>query len=205
MRLGGVARAQTAPAPQPSKGYAEVVAQSAFGSVTSQSFGGEIGVTVAPQLKVFLDIGQVRDASVSDLGASAQAIAGYLSQTQSAVAFRVKQPVTFGVAGVRYGFPLPSGRFEPYVLGGGGLARVQNDVSFSVGGSDVTSNLPQFGVALGTDLAGSQTKPMLTAGAGIAWPLVTRLIVDFQYRYGRVFADQAFNISRAGVGVGVRF
>jgi hypothetical protein len=32
------------------------------------------------------------------------------------------------------------------------------------------------------------------------------LIIDLQYRYGRVFmSDEGLNISRAGVGIGVRF
>jgi opacity protein-like surface antigen len=47
---------------------------------------------------------------------------------------------------------------------------------------------------------------MLTIGGGIAWPAWTHLIVDVQYRYGRVWAsDQGFNVNRAGVGIGVRF
>ncbi len=38
-----VASAQSAPKPAPMKGYVEAVAQSAFGNVTSQSYGAEIG------------------------------------------------------------------------------------------------------------------------------------------------------------------
>jgi opacity protein-like surface antigen len=203
--LCSVAFAQSAALP-PSKGYIEAVAQSAFGNVTSQSFGAEIGVTIAPHLQVFLDAGQVRDASPSGLGANAQLMAGFLSQAQSNVTFRVKQPVAFGLAGVRYGFPLPAGRLEPYVLGGGGVARVTRDVSFAVAGTDVTSKLQQLGVTLGTDLSGSETRPMLTIGGGVMCPAWQHVIIDLQYRYGRVFAsDQGFTINRAGVGIGVRF
>lgn len=199
--------AQTPTATPPTtKGYAEVVAQSAFGNVTSQSYGGEIGVTVAPRIQVFIDAGQVRDAAPSSLGTGAQLVAGFLSQTQNAVAFRAKQPVTFGVAGVRYGVPLATTALEPYVIGGAGVARVKRDVSFSVAGNDVTSTIDQFGVVLGTDLSGSETKPMLSIGGGIAWPAWQHLVVDFQYRYGRIFtASQGVNVNRAGVGVGVRF
>jgi hypothetical protein len=43
---------------------------------------------------------------------------------------------------------------------------------------------------------------MLAVGGGVAWE---RLVIDFQYRYGRVFtSDQALNLHRAGRGVGVR-
>src|SRR5712691_9050400 len=81
--LGGVAHAQTAPGA--SKGYVEVVAQSAFGNVTSQSFGAEIGVTVAPRIQVFAEAGQVRDTSPTTLGTGAQQIAGFLARTQNNV------------------------------------------------------------------------------------------------------------------------
>lgn len=204
LALSAAAHAQPATAPADSKGYLEAVAQSAFGNVTSQSFGVEAGVTVQPRLQIFVEGGQTRDTAPAALGANAQLIAGFLSQTQSGVSFTVKQPVTFGVAGVRYGAMV--GKVEPYVLGGVGAARVKRDVAFSVGGSDVTSNLQNLGVALGTDLSGSETKAMISLGGGIAWPAWQRLVIDLQYRYGRILtSDEGLNLHRAGVGVGVRF
>ncbi len=204
LALSSVAHAQSA-TPSASKGYVEGVAQSAFGNVTSQSFGLELGFTVAPKLQVFVDAGRVHNTAPSDMGPSAQVIAGFLSQTQSNVTFSSKQPVTFGLAGVRYLIP-SSAKVEPYVLAGGGVAQVKKDVTFAVAGSDVTGSLEQYGVVLGTDLSGSETKPMLTVGAGVVWPVWQRLVVDFQYRYGRVFtSDQGLNVSRAGIGIGVRF
>jgi opacity protein-like surface antigen len=203
MVLGGVANAQTAP--QASKGYVEAVAQSAFGNVTSQSFGAEIGVTVAPRIQLFAEAGQVRDTSPTTLGTDAQQIAGYLARTQSNVGFSVKQPATIGLAGVRFVFPSGSA-VEPYVLAGAGMARVQRKVAFTVGGSDVTSTIDQFGVALGTGLSGSETKAMLSFGGGVAWPAWRQLVVDFQFRYGRILTeDQSTNVARAGIGLGVRF
>ena len=98
-----------------------------------------------------------------------------------------------------------AGTLRPYVLGGGGVASVKQDVAFTVGGTDVTSNLPQLGVTLGSDLSGTFTKPMVVAGGGVMWPW-QRLVVDLQYRYGRIFADDGgINVSRAGVGIGFRF
>ena len=187
-------------------GYVEAVVQSAFGNVTSQSYGAELGVNVTPSLQVFAEGGMVRDVSTSSIGAAAQTIAGFLSQTQANVGFRVKEPVTFVVAGLKILLPM-SGPVRPYVLGGGGVANVSQDVSFLVGGTDVTSNLPtQYGVQLGSDLSGSFTKPMIVAGAGVVWPAWQRLIVDVQYRFGRILAeDGGINVSRAGIGLGVRF
>jgi hypothetical protein len=197
-------------ASQPATGagsfYVEGVGQSAFGTVTSQSFGVEAGMLVAPKLVVFAEFGHVRDASPAEVGVNAQLIAGYLASTQSAsVTYSVHQPVNFGVAGVKYLIPYNS-TLEPYVLGGFGIARYTRDVSFTVGGTDVTSNLAQYGVSLGSDLAGSTTKPMLTAGGGVAWTVRAPFVVDFQFRYGRVFAEgKGFNVSRAGIGLGIRF
>jgi opacity protein-like surface antigen len=205
MALTCAAYAQ-APAPtSASKGYVEGVAQSAFGNVTSQSFGAEFGFTVAPALQVFVDAGYVRDTTPSEMGAAAQLIAGFLSQTQNNVTFSAKQPVTFGIGGVRYRFQ-SSAKVEPYVMAGGGVAQVKKDVTFAIAGNDVTSSLAQYLVVLGTDLSGTETKPMVSVGVGVVWPAWQYLIVDFQYRYGRVFtSDQGLNINRAGVGIGVRF
>src|SRR5438552_12973986 len=97
LALGGVAGAQTAaqsaaPATTADKGYVEVVAQSATGNVTSQSFGLEAGVAILPRLMVFVEAGRTNDVSPQALGAGAQRIAGSLSQTLSNVEFTVKEP-----------------------------------------------------------------------------------------------------------------
>jgi opacity protein-like surface antigen len=201
---GGEARAQS-PGAAEEKGYVEGVVQSAFGNVTSQSFGVELGISMGPAVHIFGEVGHAGDTAPAELGAAAQLMAGSLSQTQSNVTFIAQQPVTFGVAGLRYRFATES-KVEPYVMVGGGIAQVKKDVSFFASGTDVTSTLPQNGIVLGTDLSGSETKPMLSFGVGAVWPAWRNLIVDFQYRYGRVFtSDQGLNLNRAGVGIGVRF
>jgi hypothetical protein len=212
LALSGVAHAQTgaAPARATDRGFVEGFAESAFGNVTSQSFGAAIGVTVIKNVQVFVEGGVVRDVATSGLGAAAQTIAGYLSQTQANVTFHAKEPVTFGVAGVKFVVPMDSSpsrlNLQPYLVIGGGLAKVEQDVTFSIAGNDVTSNLATYGVQLGTDLSGSFTKPMLVLGGGIMWPAWQQLIVDVHYRYGRIFADdQGISVSRAGIGIGVRF
>jgi opacity protein-like surface antigen len=203
---GGVAEAQTTAGGDAGAGYVEGIAQSAFGNVTSQSYGAEAGVTIAAGLQVFVEAGRIRDVATSDLGLNAQTIAGALIQSQSnPVNYTVKEPVTFGIAGLKYRIAVP-GNLEPYVTGGFGVARYTKDVRFLVGGTDVTGSLGQYGVVLGSDLSGDFTRPMLSLGGGVAWPVWQRMILDFQYRYARIFADnQGINVSRVGVGVGVRF
>jgi opacity protein-like surface antigen len=201
--------APVSPAPLPvedARGYVEVNAQSAFGNVTSQSFGGEVGFRLRPNVQVFFELATARDVSTPDVGTAAQLIANSLSQGQSGVGFSVKSPATFGVGGARYLFPIPDSKLQPYVLGGLGAAKVTRNVKFTVNGTDVTANLAQLGVVLGGDLSGSITKPMITLGGGIVYPVWQRVIADFEFRYGRIFADdQGINLSRAGLGIGIRF
>jgi len=208
--LGGVAHAQSGAAPAADRAFVEVFGGSAFGNVTSQSYGLALGATVAENVQVFIEGGVVRNAATSDLGTAAQVIAGYLSQTQANVTFTAKEPVTFGVAGVKFLVPMNSSsmrvKLQPYVLLGGGLAKVKRDVSFAIAGSDVTSSLGTYGVTLGTDLSGGNNKPMLVVGGGIGVPIGRQFLFDLQYRYGRIFTeDQGMNVSRAGIGLGVRF
>jgi len=208
LALGGVAQAQTptrGAAAGPGNGYVEGVAQSAFGNVTSQSYGAELGVTITSGLQIFAEGGRIGNVATADITASAQVIAGFLSRAQNGtVSYSVKQPATLFAAGVRYLIPV-TGSAQPYVMGGFGMAKVQQQVAFLIGGTDVTSNLLQYGVTLGTDLSGDFTKPMLIVGGGVAWPVWQRLVLDFQYRYGRIMADEAITAQRAGIGVGVRF
>src|SRR5690242_17614577 len=86
LAFGGAARAQgaaqTAPDADLGRGYVEAVGHSSFGNVTSQSFGVEAGVTIAPRLQVFAEAGRTNDVAPSALGADAQRIAGSLSLAQ---------------------------------------------------------------------------------------------------------------------------
>jgi len=185
-------------------GYIEGNIQTAFGNVTSQSFGGEAGANVGPDFQIFIEGGHIRDSASSDLGNSAQMIAGALAAAnQGDVTYQARQPINFGLAGVRY-LVMPTDTYAPYVLGGGGFAQVNKDVDFSIGGNEVTSSLSTYGVVLGSDLSGRETKGMISLGAGVVVPW-RRMLFDFQYRFGRIFTDNAFNVHRAGLGIGVLF
>jgi opacity protein-like surface antigen len=207
LALGGVAYAQTpAAASEPSRGYIEGIAQSAFGNVTSQSYGAEVGYRLTTVLDVFVEGGWTKDAAPARMGTAAGQIAGYLTTSgQSNVSYKVKEPIGFGQAGVRIEIPMPSSRLTPYATAGVGFARVKHDVKFSINGTDVTTNLQQYGVVLGSDLAGQVNKALVTVGGGVQYPLASRLLLDLQIRYGRVFTDPGTNVARAGIGLGFRF
>jgi opacity protein-like surface antigen len=198
--FSGSAFAQSPTAADDSRGYIEAVAQSAFGNVTSQSFGGEIGVRLKPGLQVFVDAGYVRDTTPSTLSTSAQVIANDISAKAGGGSYQVKQPVTFGIAGIKYLLPVDQSRFAPYVMIGGGAARVERDVTFSVATGQVSDY-----VTIGDDLAGRETAGMVSAGVGVEILFGRLFIVDLQYRFGHVFTSDGININRAGAGVGIRF
>jgi opacity protein-like surface antigen len=186
------------------RGYVEGVAESAFGNVTSQSYGVEFGVTVRPDLQVFGSFGHIGNVATSELSAAAQSIASALTQVQpSSVSFSVNEPATFFVGGVRYRFSVDS-TLKPYISGGLGVGSVSKDVKFLLGGTDATNNISQY-VTLGSDVSGSESGLMFTFGGGVVWPAWRQLIVDLHYQFGHIATDTPINVSRAGVGVGVRF
>ena len=192
--------------PKEPAGYLVGTAQSSFGDRTSQSYGIEGGWSVSSRLAVFGEAGGIRDTAPDSVGLSATKIANYLSVSQSAaVSYSVKQPMLFGAGGVRYVVAV-QGTLRPYVLAGAGVARVTRDVTFSVGGSDVTGRLSSYGVVLGSDLAGSVTKPMVTFGGGARWAPAGRWILDVGYRYSWIATEASSStISRVGASAGFRF
>jgi opacity protein-like surface antigen len=204
--MTGISEAQTStpPAP-PARGYFAAVAQSAFGNVTSQSYGVEAGFRLRTRIDVFLEIGRVADVAGEDIGQNAETIAQALSRTQSNVSFTVAQPVTFFDAGARYVIPT-MGKISPYVMAGLGIGRLKQDVVFRVNGTDVTNILETFGIVLGTDLTGTATKTTLVVGAGARYPIKSSFYADFQFRYNHIFTGgDAIPIGRAGLGLGFAF
>ena len=199
LALSGVAHAQSA---SPSKGYVEGVAQSAFGNVTSQSFGVEGGVALNPHITIFAEVGMIRDSADKSIGPSAQIIANAIG---TGATYSVRQPVGFGQLGARYNLDA-HGKFQPYLAVEGGLAQVKRDVKFTLAGTDVTDKLSTYGVALGTDLGGTTTKPMFGGGVGVVYNLTSALVFDANYRFNIITtANKSTNVNRVGAGIGIRF
>ncbi len=182
------------------RGYIEGVAQASFGNVTSQAFGVEGGFRVATNTFVFGEVGHANDTAPAELGTAAQQVAGAIG-----AGYAAKQPMTFFDAGLRYQYPAAP-NIRPYAMAGFGVAQVTHDVTFTVGGNDVTNSMSTYGVVLGSDLSGSETAAMLVLGGGVQWTPWERLVADLQFRYGRVSTEgSATNITRAGIGIGVKF
>jgi opacity protein-like surface antigen len=186
----------------PARGYAEGVANATFGNVTSQAYGGEFGYAVWRDAQLYVEVGQVRDATTATLSTSAQSIATALTQLQpAAVSYSVRQPYTYFTAGIRYRLNTAT-KVTPYVIAGFGVAQVKRDVTYTLSSAEAASQY----VTLGEDLSGTHSSALFNAGVGVEWPAWQSLILDFQFRFHRVFAeDEAMNVARAGVGIGVRF
>ena len=196
----GVAQGQTRITEDP-KGYAGIVAESAFGNVTSQSFGAEAGYAVTPQFVIFIEGGRVMDAAPSSLGQGAQIIAVALGVAN--VTYAVKEPINFFATGVKYMIPTGT-KFEPYLLAGGGVGMAKPDAEFSIAGVNVNDRLAQFGVVLGADLSGTSTAAMMEVGGGVVF-LLPHVYFDLGARYNRLFTDAAIPFGRVGLGFGFRF
>ena len=81
---------------------------------------------------------------------------------------------------------------------------VNVDVTFVLGGADASGTLSPF-VTLGSDIAGDESKVMITPGAGAVYPVCHRVILDLQYRFGRISTATAITVNRVGRGIGVTF
>jgi opacity protein-like surface antigen len=199
--LASVAQAQTPGAPAPARKYVEFAVGPTFGHKSDVSLGAEGGFPISEGFDVFVEGGRMRNVATSDLDAAAAIVGQFIAGAGTA-----KQSVNFFDAGVRYVIPT-TGQFEPYVSFGVGTAQVSRSATFTVSGTDVTSQLlDRFGVRLGGDLLEDETKALVTFGVGTHFNVGKNLIGDVGYRFARIFlAEQPLNTNRLQFGIGVRF
>lgn len=167
--------------------------------------GVRLGLALSSRVEVFGEALYLQDVVTRRRVESAKDVAGYLAQSQgqTASATLTAPAWTFG-AGVRLFLTGPHG-LRPYVVGQAGVARVTLQPAFTLAGADVTSNLGQYGVTLGSDLTGSISKPTYGGGFGVvagrgAWTLDLALrVLSIQ------FDGQPANASTFVVGIGRKF
>jgi hypothetical protein len=205
MMWGGVPSADAQGAAKEPRWYASVDGGATFGHKVSGVVGGEGGFRIADDLDVYVEGGRMHNVANSNLANRANLIASTFGGSANA-AYRV----TYFDAGLRYEFL--AGKWLPYVMMGGGIARVHPDVKFSIGGTDVTGQLGSFGVQLGNDLADTLTKGLFVIGGGARTSFGRRYLVDVSYRYGLIFTrqgeidnDSKINTNRLQGAFGLRF
>jgi hypothetical protein len=206
------AMAQTAGAPAPAAGapsvnmfYVGVLAGIGAVENIGPLVGGEAGFRLKNGFDVVAEGGWQRDVvSRLRLGMTTPVIS-YLQSTQGKTAeSKTTAPALFGMAGIRWVWERESA-VRPYVMATVGMATVEYKPTFTLAGLDITGSLPTYGVTLGNDLAFKETKAAFGGGIGAL------------YVNGRIYADaglrllsiqstgQATNVTRAHIGVGVRF
>jgi hypothetical protein len=190
-------------------GYVAAVVGTNVAGKTSVLVGAEAGGRLTSEMDIFVELGRVADLPTATRDTSAATISGGIAaQLGQQVTFDARTPTIYGGVGLRYFVPMMSGlvpHLAPYLEGVAGFARTKENVSFSVGGTDVTSRISDFGVTLGSDLAGSPTVGTLGLGIGVRLPRGPWHL-DVGYRYTRLFtARQGTNSNRMHVAVAYRF
>ena len=211
----GVPRAQAqppTPGGQASQLSAEITAGPTLGHESSSFVAGEVGWRVRPKLEVFVEGGHMANVATSSLEANANVIAPVIGQvgggTGSVSSIGIK--VNHIGAGVKYWIDPIDPRFHPYFLFGIGAAFATTEVNFALNGNVVDP--ANYGVQLGGDLSGTNTKTMISFGGGIAIPFASRYFFDLGYRFGGILSktsdienDTAIKSQRIILGVGARF
>lgn len=206
------AMAQTAGAPAPSANAPSVnigylgafVGVSAVQNVNTIA-GAEAGIRVRHGLDIIAEGGWAKDGVTrrrTDLTAT---LATLLQTAQGKPASSsVVAPVNFGMVGVRYVFDAPMG-LHPYALGEVGRASIEYKPTFMLNGVDVTDSLATYGVTLGSDLVKKEVRSAFGGGVGV-WYTRGMLYVDASVRLLSIQTEgQATNLTRAHIGLGVRF
>jgi hypothetical protein len=136
---------------------------------------------------------------------SAAAIANYLAQSQGQPASStVKVPAGYGAVNLRYTL-MTKPRYHLYALAGTGFGVTSPKTKFTLGGTDVTGSIAQYGVTLGKDLSGSSTGGLLNFGLGVSYPH-GKWVGDASYRLTPIFGGGATTVvNRLNFGVGYKF
>jgi hypothetical protein len=130
-------------------------------------FGGEFGYRVSPRLDIVAEGLGFTDITTRRRIEAAETIAAVIQASQGAPATgTLKSPTFLAVGGVRIAV-YSSGGVRVYLEGTGGLARVTTNPTFTLAGADITKQLLQFGVALGTDLTGTTSHGAFGGAFGV--------------------------------------
>jgi len=165
---------------------------------------GQIGYGVTDRVNLLGEVSWMQNVVTRRRLDVADSVGTFLQSSQGkAATSTVEAPAVY--MGAAFRMDLTGGPIRPYFIVGGGVARLSYQPTFTLGGSDVTTSLPQYGVTLGSDLTGEVTKPAVTGAFGVIFDQ-RRWYVDAAFRLTSIQTEgQATNVIRAGGGIGVRF
>jgi hypothetical protein len=202
----GVARAQAPGSPEQGWGIGV-----SGGLASVQHVGAQIGVEftrgVTERFSFVTEGAWMQDTVTRRREEMALSIASFLAQSQSRPAvFKVEAPAGYIGVGGRF-FLTGSRAIRPYVIGTVGAARVTLQPTFSIDGVDVTAQLRDYHVTLGSDLAGSTITAAFSGGVGAQLGQGDGWLFDVGIRLTGIQSKgiPASNVLRLGVGLNRRF
>jgi opacity protein-like surface antigen len=169
------------------------------------TFGAEAGIRLWRTMDVSIEVGRFQDTSTRRRADLARTLAAFIQQTQGQVASSsIKAPTTYMSVNARWVFE-NTRRLRLYGVFGVGGAKVTLEPHFTVGNTDITGSLAQYGVTLGADLTGHSSHAAITGGMGLLIP-IGKWYGDAGYRLTSILTSgQATNVSRLHIGFGARF
>lgn len=203
------ASAQT---PTPSSPAVNMVNVGIFGGAAAvENVGALVGAEGAWRLPgsgsfdLVVEGGWAQDAVTRRRANSTKPLTDYLTARHGGTATAtVEAPTFFGLAGFRYVFER-SGAIRPYLQATAGMASVEFKPTFTLGGTDITASVGQYGITLGQDLQGREKKAAFGGGAGILY-VKEKWYVDAGVRVTSIqTSGQATTLTRGQVGFGLRF
>lgn len=148
-------------------------------------FGGGVGYAPSKYVEVLVEAGRMTNvlpkATVANLDAVASS---FVANGTTPFVYAAKRPGIYGLGALRITTGMSRSGLQPFIEGGAGLAHVTSKVSARSAGVDETS---AFLAAIAP--LPSQTRAMLTVGAGLSVRAGKRAVVDLGYRYGLIFTD----------------
>jgi hypothetical protein len=172
---------------------------------TASIAGGELGVRVFHNLDVFVEGGYDKDGVPRRRVDLTNTLVPILTKASGKTATAsITAPVKFGLGGLRYVFDVTND-FHAYVLAEGGKASIEYKPRYFVNGTDVTDSLATYGITLGSDLVSTEAVPAYGGGFGF-WYTKGYVYVDASLRLLSLqTASQSTNLTRAHIGLGLRF
>ncbi len=187
-----------------------------FGSQTSASYGGEVGIDVNSALQVVVDVTYMSNIINSTLSSEVVSAIGSYVPPGGQPASVIHEAGYSYMAGVRY--LVARGPVAPYLQGTAGVMQLSlqiqdangNDTTERYTASSLNTNGTTTTAPLGGSFVGagdiSALKFVAGVAAGIEVPVASRLRLDIGYAYSRPFGTTTnFNISRVYGALAFRF
>jgi hypothetical protein len=166
-------------------GFASGLGAVTFGTVTGSTFAGRAGAILSPNVMVYGEFGRMTDVlPKSDQTTINSNAATVIAPDGTVAAVGGHLPANYGLGGVRVSGNL-MGRVTPYGEGSFGFAHMMNDLTATLGTTDVSSQVLTTPLTMMT----SETDPLMMLGGGVSIAAGKRSAVDVGYTWSRIFAS----------------